>query len=107
MKILLDECTPRVVKTRLREHDVFTVQDRGWAGVKNGELLGRAERERFEALVTTDQNLCHQQDISKRKLGVIVLPSNQVPVVVKLLPEVERALRTLGPGTVVEVPLPS
>lgn len=98
MRILLDECTPRVIKTRLRSHEIRTVQDAGWAGVKNGELLDLAETEEFEVLVTTDQNLRPQQDLSRRKLGVIVLPSNQVPVVVKLLPEIERLLPTLTLG---------
>jgi hypothetical protein len=106
LKVLLDECTPSVIKARLRSHEIQTVQDMGWAGVKNGELLSLAERERFDVLVTTDQNLRHQQDLSKRSLGVMVLPSNQVPVVVKLLPEIEKILPTLTRGSVVELQLP-
>lgn len=106
MKILLDECTPRIVKTRLRSHEIHTVQDCGWAGIKNGELLDLAERERFEVLVTSDQRLRHQQDLSKRKLGILVLPSNQVPVVLKLLPDIETALAKVTRGAVVELSLP-
>jgi hypothetical protein len=82
------------------------VQDRGWAGVKNGELLDLAEREGFEVFVTSDQQLRHQQDLSKRRFGVLVLPSNQVPIVLKLLPEIETALAGLPRGTVIELALP-
>lgn len=39
MKILLDECTPHVVKKRLPDLGIRTVQEMGWAGIKNGELL--------------------------------------------------------------------
>lgn len=96
-----------MVKTRLRSHEIHTVQDMGWAGVKNGELLGLAEKERFEVLVTTDQNLRQQQDLSKRRFGVIVLPSTQVPVVVKLLSEIDKALLTLKAGMIIELPFPA
>jgi hypothetical protein len=105
LKVLLDECTPRVLKSRLRSHEVHTVQDMGWAGVKNGALLDLAEERVFEALVTTDQSLRHQQNISARNFGVIVLSSNEVPVVLRLLPAIEEALSTLMPGAVKEISL--
>jgi hypothetical protein len=107
LKVLLDECTPRVVKTRLPGHDVATVQELGWAGVKNGRLLDLAEENSFECLVTTDQRLRFQQDLSRRKLGVIVLLSNQVSVVLKLVPAIEKALSGIVAGKVVEIPLPA
>lgn len=102
MKVLLDECTPRVVKMRLQPRTISTVQERGWQGIKNGELLKRAEQE-FDVLVTADRNLPRQQNLSGRRLAVVVLPSNQVPVVVRLLPELERVLDTIQPGTLVEL----
>ena len=104
MKILLDECTPRVVKTRLPQRAISTVQDMGWAGIANGELLARAERE-FDALVTADQKLPRQHHLQGRRLAVVVLPTNQVPEVLKLLPELERVLDTIQPGTVIELTL--
>jgi hypothetical protein len=76
----------------------------GWAGVRNGELLRRAE-EHFTAFVTADQNLQYQQNLSGRRLAILVLPSNQVPIVTRLLPSVETLLATIQPGTVVDVPL--
>jgi len=58
MKILLDECTPRIVKKRLPERDISTVQEMGWSGIKNGKLLMEAEG-LFDVLITTDKNLRH------------------------------------------------
>jgi hypothetical protein len=101
LKVLLDECTARVVKMRLQPRTISTVQERG-QGIKNGELLKRAEQE-FDVLVTADRNLPRQQNLSGRRLAVVVLPSNQVPVVVRLLPELERVLDTIQPGTLVEL----
>ena len=105
MKILLDECTPRVVKTRLPHRAIATVQEMGWAGVTNGELLARAEQE-FDVFVTADQRLSYQQHLGGRRLAVVVLPTNRVPEVVKLLPDLERALDTIQPGALVQLTLP-
>ena len=76
----------------------------GWAGVRNGELLRRAE-EHFNIFITADQNLQYQQNLSGRRLAILVLPSNQVPIVTQLLPSVETLLAMIQPGTVVNVPL--
>lgn len=76
----------------------------GWAGVRNGELLRRAE-EHFNVFVTADQNLQCQQNLSGHRLAILVLPSNQVPLVTRLLPAIEALLATIQPGTVVDVPL--
>ena len=104
MKILLDEFVPRILKLRLPQLNISTVQEMGWAGVRNGELLRRAE-ERFDVFVTADQNLRYQQNLSGHKLAILVLPSNQVPLVVRLVPAVEKSLMTIQPGAVVDVPL--
>ena len=104
MKILLDESVPRLLKLRLPHLDISTVQEMGWAGVQNGELLRRAE-EHFDVFLTADQNLRYQQNLSRRKLAILVLPSNQVPVVARLVPAVETLLTTIQPGTVIDVPL--
>ena len=103
MKILLDESVLRLLKLRLPHLDISTVQEMGWAGVRNGELLRRAE-EHFNIFITADQNLQYQQNISGRRLAILVLPSNQVPIVTRLLPSVEALLATIQPGTLVDVP---
>ncbi len=104
MKILLDESVPRLLKLSLPQLDISTVQEMGWAGIRNGELLRRAETQ-FDVLVTADQNLRYQQNLSGRKLAILVLPSNQVPVVTQLIPQVETTLATIQPGILMEIPL--
>lgn len=106
MKILLDESVPHVVQTRLSHLVIRTVQDMGWAGIKNGELLQRAEAE-FDVFVTADQKLRYQQNLSGRKLAIIVIPTNQVRAVISLLPAIENALKLVQPGTLIEIPLPA
>ena len=76
----------------------------GWAGIKNGELLRRAE-EQFDVLVTADQQLPHQQNLSGRKLAFVVIPTNQVRAVVGLLPAIEDVLKAIQPGALIEIPL--
>ena len=106
MKILLDESVPHVVQTRLSHLAIRTVQDMGWAGTKNGELLRRAEAE-FDVFVTADQKLRYQQNLSGRKLAIIVIPTNQVRSVISVLPAIENALKLVQPGAVIEIPLPA
>ena len=106
MNILLDECTPRVVKGHLAGHDTHTVQEMRWAGFKNGDLLAAAE-ERFDVFITTDKNLRYQQNFRGRNLAVLQLPSNQVPIVEAVIPDIEMALKTIQAGDFVALPLPS
>lgn len=77
----------------------------GWAGIKNGKLLNLAEGQ-FEILISTDQNLPYRQNLSGKKLAVIILPSNKVPIVAQLMPAIEQALQTIQQATFVEIPLP-
>jgi hypothetical protein len=59
MKILFDQGTPVPLRQHLSSHTVETAYEKGWSGLRNGDLLARAEAEGFDALVTTDQNLRH------------------------------------------------
>ena len=104
MRILLDESVPRILKLRLPHLAISTVQEMGWAGVRNGELLRRTE-EQFDVFVTADQNLRYQQKLSGRTIAILVLPGNQVPLITRLVPTIEALLTTIQPGTVLEVPL--
>ena len=56
MKILLDECVDRRFAKEIEGHEVVTVPQAGWAGIKNGELLTRVQMQ-FDAFVTVDRNL--------------------------------------------------
>ena len=62
MRVLLDECVPRALREQLPGHDVKTVVEAGWAGVKNGELL-RLAAQRFDVVLTVDRNLEYQQNL--------------------------------------------
>lgn len=102
MKILLDECTPRVVKKRLPDVAISTVQEMGWDGLKNGELLSAAEG-KFDVFITTDKNLRYQQNLTGRGFAVMLPPSNQVPIVETLIPAIEAALETARAGDSIEI----
>lgn len=62
MKLLLDENLPKKLKSDFPEHEIYTVSDKGWNGVKNGELLKLLLQEGFDALLAFDKNLQHQQN---------------------------------------------
>lgn len=65
MKILLDENLPKKLKINFgAEHEVFTVREKGWNGKQNGELLGLLTLGGFDAFVTIDKNLQHQQNLA-------------------------------------------
>lgn len=72
MGVLLDECVPRGLRKDFRGHQVKTVGEVGWAGVKNGALLQLAAKE-FDVLLTVDRNLEYQQNFSDLGLAVIVI----------------------------------
>jgi hypothetical protein len=104
VKILLDECTPHVLKRLLTGFEIKTVQEEGWAGITNGALLRLAEG-RFDVLITSDQNLKYQQNLVKRQLAIIQLPTNQVPLVIELAPQVQATLKNIKPGEFVAIAL--
>ncbi|MGE5343055.1 MAG: DUF5615 family PIN-like protein [Candidatus Omnitrophota bacterium] len=72
MRILLDECLPKKLKRDFKNYEIKTVPEMGWAGKKNGELLGLAENH-FDIFITTDQNLQYQQNLKNRRITVFVL----------------------------------
>ena len=106
MKILLDECTPHVLKRLLTGFEIKTVQDQGWSGTTNGALLRLAEG-KFDVLVTSDQNLRHQQNLTNRQLAIIQLPTNQVPLIIRLAARIQAALADIKTGEFITLPLPS
>ncbi len=79
MRILIDECAPRALKKVLGDHghECRTVQEAGWAGKKNGELLSLAETA-FDALITVDTNLRYQQNLAGRKIAIVIFQSSSI-----------------------------
>lgn len=86
VRILFDQGTPAPLRGYLAGHDVATAAEMGWSTLSNGELLDAAERD-FDALVTTDQALHAQQNLSGRDLAILVLPFASWP---KLEPNAQK-----------------
>jgi len=105
MRVLLDECMPRALRRALPGHEVKTVAETGWAGVKNGELLQLAATQ-FDVLLTVDRNLEYQQNFADLALAVIVVhaPSNDVTMLRPLMSAVLAALPETTLGTVTHIP---
>jgi predicted nuclease of predicted toxin-antitoxin system len=106
MKLLLDECLPRKMKFLFSGsgHTCETVREAGFGGKENGELLSLAEG-KFDVLVTVDKNLKHQQNITNRRIAILVIraDSNDIDDLRPHLPEMLAGLRSVRPGQVVEV----
>jgi hypothetical protein len=104
MRVLLDECVPRALGKELLEHDVKTVAEAGWAGVKNGELLQLAAG-RFDVLLTVDRSFEYQQNFAGVAVAVIVVhaPSNDIAVLRPLMPAVLAAIPQTKPGMVIHI----
>jgi predicted nuclease of predicted toxin-antitoxin system len=107
MRVLLDEQLPRHLAREIAAPDISTVQQRGWAGLKNGELLRVAADAGFEVLVTADRNLQFQQNLSQSRLGIILLvaPSNALEDLRPLVPNLLAAIPKSQPGRLLRVEL--
>lgn len=101
MRVLLDECLPRQLKRDLPGHEARTVPECGWAGVKNGDLLGRASRQ-FDVLLTVDRNLEYQQNLALFEIAVVAMRagSNDIDDLRPLMPQVLAVLPEVRPGTI-------
>jgi len=104
VNILLDECLDWRLGRELPGHNVSTVQDMGWGGIKNGRLLALAQAQ-FDVFVTADRNLFFQQNLARSSLAVVVLEAESIrlihtrPLMARLLP----LLPTLKAGQVVRI----
>jgi hypothetical protein len=105
MRVLLDECVPRPLRRELTGHDVQTVQELGWVGKRNGELIELIKNAGFDAFVTTDKNLEYQQNIAAAKVPLIVLGAvrNAFMALLPLAPELRSAIRRARAGQVLRI----
>ena len=105
MRVLLDENVDRSLRSQFDAGmEVLTVDECGWKGKKNGDLL-RAAQVEFDVLVTMDRNLEYQQNLKAFALGFVVIraKSNSYYDVMPLMPKVNAAVKTLKFGNVVHV----
>ena len=104
MKLLLDECLDWRLRRDLSGHEVKTVQEMGWNGIKNGRLLALAQAD-FEVFITADRNLSFQQNIANFSIAVVVLKAESIRLIHTrpLMPKVLAILPSLRLGQVITV----
>ena len=103
MKVLFDQGTPAPLRRALTHHGVETAYERGWSLLRNGELIAAAEAAGFEVFVTTDRNLKYQQNLSGRRLAIVVLGTTSWPKLRQSLSGVVQAVDYASPGSYHEV----
>lgn len=100
MLILFDNGTPRTLARYLiHRHTVTEARARGWEELGNGELLTQAEADGFELLLTTDNNLSYQQNLTHRKIAIVVLGQGRWTLVKPCIPDVIAAVNAARPGS--------
>lgn len=104
MRILFDQGTPAPLRDHLPGHVVVTAYEKGWSTLSNGVLLAMAEEE-FDLLITTDQNLRHEQNFALRKLRVPVLPTTSWPRLRDAAARISEFVGSIQPGEVREFSL--
>src|SRR5436853_4842337 len=106
MFILFDHGTPAPLRSFLKNHTVKKAKDLGWDQLTNGELLRVAEEAGFEILLTTDKNIRYQQNLSGRKIALVVLSNPRWPIVRPWTERIVTAVNSAKPGTYTEVDIP-
>jgi Domain of unknown function (DUF5615) len=102
MRVLLDECVTRYLKRDLPGHEVFTVEEAGLKGLKNGQLL-QAAAGSYDVLITVDQNLPHQQNPDALPVIVLFARRSIYPMLKPLMPRVLEALEKLEARRVIVI----
>ncbi|HEX9930380.1 MAG TPA: DUF5615 family PIN-like protein [Pyrinomonadaceae bacterium] len=104
MKVLLDECVTHYLKRDFVGHDVFTVEEAGFKGLKNGQLL-QAASGKYDVLITVDRNLQYQQNLKNIGVAVIILKAQRstYPMLKPLMPQVLLLLGRTKEGEIVTV----
>jgi hypothetical protein len=106
MLVLFDHVTPRGVARSLTGHTVTKARDRGWDRLTNGDLLAEAERAGFDVLLTADKNMLYQQNLTGRRIALVVLTTPQWPVVRLHLDRIAAAVNAATPGSFAQVEIP-
>ncbi len=106
MRVLFDNGTPRGVAAALSDHTVEEARSHGWDTLRNGELLDAAEAAGFDVLLTTDRNIRFQQNLTDRKIAIVVLSKGRWRLIRNKLPEIAAAVAAATPGSFIEVEIP-
>ena len=106
MRILLDHNTPAPLRYWLIGHEVETAYERGWAELSNGDLLKIAEEAGFDVMITTDQGIRYQQNLTGRRLALVVINTNDWTRIRKSKSVVVDAISEVAPGSFLEIEIP-
>ena len=106
MLILFDHGVPAPLVPYLIDHAVVKARDRGWDRLSNGDLLAEAERAGFDVFLTADKNIRYQQNLTGRRIAVVVLSSPQWPLVRLHAAKIAAAVDAATSGSYVEVRIP-
>lgn len=108
MLVLFDNNVPRTLARYLLPHHTITeARARGWGELENGALLDAAETAAFEVFVTADKNLSYQQNLSGRKIAVVVLGKGRWSLIKPHVAGVVAAVDAAVPGSYTEVEIPT
>jgi|HubBroStandDraft_1064217.scaffolds.fasta_scaffold130521_2 hypothetical protein len=99
LRVLFDKNVPYSLKRYLIGCQVQMAEDEGWGQVSNGELIDRAEQAGYQVMLTCDQNIQYQQNLTRRNISLLVLGSNIWPSVKPKIAEITAALRRVSPGS--------
>ena len=103
MKILFDQGTPVPLRRYLLLHQVTTVYELAWNTLQNGALISQAEAAGFDVLVTTDRNWKYQQNLTERRVAIVVLLSTSWPKIQANISAVVVAVAEAAAGSYLEV----
>ena len=106
MKILFDNGAPKPIARSLIGHEVTFARRIGWHELENGDLIQQAEEAGYEVLLSTDKNLRYQQNLTGRRIALVVLGNQQWPLVKLHLDKIAAAVNAATPGSFVEVDIP-
>jgi hypothetical protein len=106
MFILFDHSTPAPLASYLTEHSVTKAKDRGWDRLSNGDLLSEAEKAGYDLLLTADNNMRYQQNLTDRKIALVVLSTPQWPRVQLHIDKITAVINSVKPGGYAEVDIP-
>ena len=106
MRILFDQGTPVPLRSDLPGHIVDTAYELGWSELENGELLATAESDGYEVFITTDNNLQYQQNLTGRRISIIVLTTPSWPRIKKVVGDIRECLESVTPGSYMTVTVP-
>ena len=103
MRILFDQGAPQPLRHHLTGHVVHTVYEQGWSTLKNGVLLATAEQAGYDLFITTDQNLRFQQNLTGRRLAILVLKTTSWPKLRRHIGHIQRAVDAMSAGAYREI----